>query len=153
MITVMAERSLAERAYEQFRTVGDDRVPLLVGPGRNPGTIFEYEQRNIEAIAEPDKTRRLREACMSSTPANCAGWFSDNADALSSQPRESDDNILCEIFVNFKKESVSITWVMTSRISYGWFGFSESRSFSPGRDSSPASYGTDGGSSSQFCGM
>ena len=72
-------------------------------PGKKPGHILEGDERNIEGIAEADKAGALVRGVDIQRPGQVVGLVGDDADGLSGQAAEPDDDVPGILGLDFKE--------------------------------------------------
>ena len=98
----LRHRRLGQRV-KQLRAMNDDAAVLLIGAGEKTRNILEYEQRNVERIAETDEARALA-GCVDVENAGQEGrLIGDDANRVPVEPDESDDEIARVLLMNFEK--------------------------------------------------
>src|SRR5208283_1668854 len=79
---------------KQLRAVRDDASELLLRAGQKSRNVFEGDERDVEAIAEAHEARALDAGADVEHARQKRGLIGNDADRLSVQPSEADDDVL-----------------------------------------------------------
>ncbi len=79
------------KGIEQFGPVLDDAAPFLVGAGQESGNVFENHQRNVEGVAEADKTRPFQRTVDIQHPGKMLGLIGHHADGITIEAGKTND--------------------------------------------------------------
>ena len=83
--------------------MADDSFVLLCRTRHKCGHIHQHDQRNVVAVAGPDKTRRLVRCIVIQTSRQDHGLIRHDADALPVNPAVTYHHIFCKILLDLKK--------------------------------------------------
>src|SRR6185295_3362264 len=98
----LRHRRFRERE-QQLRAVTNDSSVFLLDARQKPGHVFEGDQRDVETVTEPHKSRGLDRSVYVEHTRKVRRLIRDNSHRSSIEPRESDDDVLCIVLVNFKQ--------------------------------------------------
>ena len=93
------DRRFGERV-EQFGAVADDAVVLLSDAGEEPGNVDHGDERDVERVAEADESCGLLRSGDVERSGERSRLVPDDADRVSIEPGESDDDVRGEVLVH-----------------------------------------------------
>src|SRR2546421_6411692 len=87
---------------QELRAVPDDPAELLFRPGEEAGHVDEREEREVEAVAEPDEPRRLDRGVDVEGAREHLGLVPDNPDRMTLEAREAYDDVPRPLLVHLE---------------------------------------------------
>src|ERR1043166_3069524 len=91
------------KGVEEFCSVPDNSAVFLIDAGQKPRNILERDQRDIEAVAKTDETRRLYRSVDVENAREIGRLICNYRDRTAAQSREADHNIWRVMFLDFKE--------------------------------------------------
>src|SRR5260370_7028787 len=88
---------------EQLCAVLDDAAKFLLGAGEKTGNILEGDERNVEGVAETDKTRALHGSVDIENAGEKRGLIATDADGAAVEAPEAAAEMFTVVFGDFQE--------------------------------------------------